>query len=686
MVDITWASNGKLYGISPYSPGLMEIDPNTAIATSAGSLPSVLLLGNSMTADATGNIYVDAVYVGTGRAIIKYNLASGEVCLVASLAAYNLIPAGDLTFLDGVLYLTCTSDQMAMIDIRTGLITTGPLHASTPCYGLTSMPDGYLYVATDKYIYQVNPATLALYPNPVTLSNSSLSSYGLAAYSELCQAPLCPLVKTSIDAGASPPYCIDLGVPLTGNATGGCNTKIANISWTTADGTTVPGGQVKAVTPGTYYLNVQTNTETCNRIDSFTLQYPTNAPLQLETSYLLPMGCSCTGTMSVKVGCGSGNFKYEWSTGAATATVNNVCPGSYKVKVTDLSWGNTATVDFYIPQPANGIHKYDAQAIGDHCSKSDGVIMITNILGGTPPFQYAIDNQPFISNANFASLTAGTYTVTVKDNTGCTLPTQVIVPALPAPQALYYTKQDAYCGLLTGTITIDSVKSGTSPFTFSLGNGPFNSQNTLTNLLPGPGTITVKDNYGCTLDVPFTIYQSEQLRIGISPKDTSICASQKVTFTAGLLSNSDGVQYKWNQASTNLINVFTTPIYEDSKIVVEATDKNGCTATDEATITAPYCDSLFAKCILFPNAFSPNKDGLNDTFGPHLGDCELRNYTMSIYNRWGQLIFQTRDKYERWDGTTNGGIPQTGTYIFTCAWEDGARHVHHHKGTVVLIR
>lgn len=607
---------------------------------------------------------------------------------MADLTTYKVIPAGDLTFLNGMLYLTCTNNQIAKINLNTYEITTQNFTGTTPAdyYGLTSMADGYLYIARDKYIFRVDPATMIVNSNPViTLSNSSLASFGLAAYSELCQAPVC-LVKTSIVPAGSPPYCIDLGVQLQGNASVHCDEQITNMSWTTADGITVPGDQVKAVTPGKYYLNVKTNTATCNRQDSFTLQYSVNAPLKLDTSYLLPNGCSCTGTMRVKVGCGSGNFKYEWSNGATTATVNNVCPGSYTVKVTDLSLGGTATADFTIPQPSNTIHKYDVQAIGDHCNKSDGVIIITNIQGGTPPFQYAIDNQPFISNANFASLAAGAYSVTVKDNTGCTLQNQTVVPALTAPQALYYTKKDAYCGLQTGTITIDSVKSGTSPFTFSVDNGPFNSQHALTDLLPGPGAITVKDNYGCTLRVPFTIYQSEPLRIAISPKDTSLCASLKVTFTATLLSNSEDVQYTWNQQPTNFINVFTTPVYEDSKMVVQATDKTGCIATDTAAITAPYCDSLFAKCVLFPNAFSPNSDGLNDTFGAHLGNCELKSFAMSVYNRWGQLIFQTRDQYERWTGATNGSTPQTGTYIFTCVWEDMAGHIHRHKGAVVLIR
>jgi gliding motility-associated-like protein len=283
-------------------------------------------------------------------------------------------------------------------------------------------------------------------------------------------------------------------------------------------------------------------------------------------------------------------------------------------------------------------------------------------------------------------LPAGIYSITVKDNAGCTLQDQTIISPVPGPQKLWYTKKDAYCGLPAGAIVIDSVKAGTPPYSFAIDNGPFNPQKNFTNILPGSGTITVKDNYGCTFNEPYTIYQSEQLRIAINPRDTNICASEKITFIAALLSNNTGLQYLWNNERSTFINTFTTPVNTDSKMIVVATDKNGCTATDTATITTTYCDSLFAKCVLFPNAFSPNNDGLNDTFGPHLGSCEFKSYVMSIYNRWGQLVFETRDRSAKWTGATNGSTPQTGTYIYTCVWEDAAGHIHKHKGAVVLIR
>ncbi|SEN78169.1 gliding motility-associated C-terminal domain-containing protein [Niastella yeongjuensis] len=687
MLDVTWASNGKLYGLTGVSPYLCEIDPNTAAITPVNNSLPGNMSGNSMTADGAGNIYVTKSLASLE--ILKYNIASNSVCTVADLKYLNLTPAGDLTFLNGMLYQSCALNTLVSINLGTGEVKaqnfTGNNNPLAAYFSIVGMPDGNLYVADGDAIRRVDPVTLDVSRASVVPPDIRLMSYGFAAYNELCQAPTC-LGKTSIEAAGNPSYCNTIGVLLKGKVTPIlCDVSITGISWTTANGTIVPGDKVKALDPGKYYLNYQTASETCNRVDSFTVQYAPNAPLAVDTSYQLPTACNCNGSITVKAGCGSGNYLYTWNTGATTPTINNVCAGTYNVKVTDAGSGRDTTVVIIFPASPNGVHGYNVTAIGDHCNQHDGSLSIGNIQGGTPPFQYAINNQPFSNTPQYTQLPAGNYSITVKDAVNCALQQQVTISPVPAPQKLAYTRKDAYCGLLTGTIIINNVQDGSPPYTFSVNNGPFNPQTTLANLPPGPGTVIVKDNYGCTLTEPFTIFQSEQLRISISPKDTNICASQPVTFKATLLSNSAGVRYSWN-GSGNTGNVFTTPFYDHSKMIVAATDNTGCTATDSATVTAPYCDSVFAKCVLFPNAFSPNRDGLNDSFGPHLSGCEMKSYQLSVYNRWGQLIFQTKDQSKRWNGGVNGQMPQIGTYIYTCQWQDIVGHFHNHKGAVVLLR
>ena len=87
-----------------------------------------------------------------------------------------------------------------------------------------------------------------------------------------------------------------------------------------------------------------------------------------------------------------------------------------------------------------------------------------------------------------------------------------------------------------------------------------------------------------------------------------------------------------------------------------------------------------------PTAFTPNGDGLNDNFGPH-NALKADNYQFRIYNRWGQLIFESKDWKKRWDGKVNGTVQGTGTYVWmlTYTHRDTGQKVLK-KGTVTLIR
>ena len=63
-----------------------------------------------------------------------------------------------------------------------------------------------------------------------------------------------------------------------------------------------------------------------------------------------------------------------------------------------------------------------------------------------------------------------------------------------------------------------------------------------------------------------------------------------------------------------------------------------------------------------PNSFTPNGDGLNDTFGVY-GES-IKNYRMQVFNRWGQVIFESNNVTEQWDGTYNGRFVPQGAYIY----------------------
>src|SRR4030095_11509525 len=89
--------------------------------------------------------------------------------------------------------------------------------------------------------------------------------------------------------------------------------------------------------------------------------------------------------------------------------------------------------------------------------------------------------------------------------------------------------------------------------------------------------------------------------------------------------------------------------------------------------------------ISVPNAFTPNGDGRNDWLYPlniyHVTDFEFR-----VYNRLGQLVFETRDPAKKWDGTINGRLQGTGTYIWMLNYTDESGNKSSSRGSTVLIR
>ncbi|HTR32034.1 MAG TPA: gliding motility-associated C-terminal domain-containing protein [Puia sp.] len=125
------------------------------------------------------------------------------------------------------------------------------------------------------------------------------------------------------------------------------------------------------------------------------------------------------------------------------------------------------------------------------------------------------------------------------------------------------------------------------------------------------------------------------------------------------------------------------PTGEETKytVVLVTTDSIGCTDTAKQVI-----DVLKSCYIAVPGAFTPNGDGVNDYLYP-LNALKAENLQFRVYNRWGQMVFETTDWLKRWDGTIGGHPAPAGAYAWTLSYVDGEtgkRIVQ--KGTSILIR
>jgi len=90
--------------------------------------------------------------------------------------------------------------------------------------------------------------------------------------------------------------------------------------------------------------------------------------------------------------------------------------------------------------------------------------------------------------------------------------------------------------------------------------------------------------------------------------------------------------------------------------------------------------------VFMPSGFTPNNDGLNDTFKA-LGTETVSKFDLKIYNRWGQIIFQTTDRSKGWNGKVGGVDVPSAVFIYMMEYTDlNSPQPQRLKGTFVLIR
>jgi gliding motility-associated-like protein len=226
-----------------------------------------------------------------------------------------------------------------------------------------------------------------------------------------------------------------------------------------------------------------------------------------------------------------------------------------------------------------------------------------------------------------------------------------------------------------------------------------------------PGTYQVQVTNVCgTATASITLTEKPIPMVDLG-NDTLVCLSSVITLNAG---NAGGT-YLWqdgSSAQTYVVNA--TGTYAVSVTV------NGCTGADSLTITfitapAPFSlgkdtticaeapltldayqpytsDSInitVDDCICrvnIPTAFSPNKDGKNDTYGG-IAWCIPKNYLLEIFDRWGQKLFTSTSIFTRWDGTYNNREQPIGVYVYYMKYTDPYSNIEYtQSGNVTLVR
>ncbi len=248
-------------------------------------------------------------------------------------------------------------------------------------------------------------------------------------------------------------------------------------------------------------------------------------------------------------------------------------------------------------------------------------------------------------------------TLTVESDKGCTETITKTVDVLTSPTVLFNT--DTVCFGKTAVLKdLSTFINGVLDFrNWDLGDGTFSDDEIVYHHYPAPGnysvTLILMSESGCSDTMTKPIFVAPPAAVEVGPDLTLMNGNDTL-----LTSTGNGIYFEWAPV-TFLDNPFTaqtvcTPTVTTTYVLLVRNDF-GCFGWDSLTVHVNYLTQLY-----IPNAFSPNNDELNDVF--RIGGMSFGELDLKIFDRWGNLVFETRDALEGWNGKFKGRQMEIGVY------------------------
>jgi gliding motility-associated-like protein len=309
--------------------------------------------------------------------------------------------------------------------------------------------------------------------------------------------------------------------------------------------------------------------------------------------------------------------------------------------------------------------------------------------GGTGVFVYEWSSIPSGFSGNQASTTDNPalpiqYIIVVTSG-GCVHSDTVPVMVRQQPSSNFSIDTPLCVGEVTNASVLGNVIA-TNNYDWNFGNGLIQSGNgsgPYQVLWDVPGTwpvdLTVTDQYGCSSK---TIIDVEVNPNPIASFIANYSGCQPL-ITAIENTSTGASTYLWDfgdgTSSTDTVSTHSYSSAGTYTITLIATNK-GCSSSSSAIVTS-YCDQVF-----FPGAFSPNDDGSNDFFH-EIGALQIISLYYAVYDRWGELIYETNDQNASgWDGTYKGSKCNVGVYVWYAEATFLSGNKFKFQGNVTLVR
>ncbi|MCR9287714.1 MAG: PKD domain-containing protein [Bacteroidetes bacterium] len=291
--------------------------------------------------------------------------------------------------------------------------------------------------------------------------------------------------------------------------------------------------------------------------------------------------------------------------------------------------------------------------------------------------------EDFMATYEGQDLAIGSQTPFIYQNIyGCDSTVLVNVDAFPASSFDLMSNTICINGS-DGQIEVTNIQGNSTPYSYSLDGINFQNTPVFTDLNAENYTITVQDGNACEFDENITILTLPELQIQVEDQIIP-CEKGEVRLSPTLISgDASTLSFKWSDGSTS-----PTFMVRDAGIyTLEVSDQCETISHDIEVTWGIDSQTSF---IYMPNAFSPNGDGANDFYKGYLANgVDLLEYNLMIFDRWGNLLFETDNIDTGWNGELNARDLDTNVFVFWLKYKVfncGKEFEVFEKRDVVLMR
>ncbi|WP_422007816.1 PKD domain-containing protein [Roseivirga pacifica] len=337
-------------------------------------------------------------------------------------------------------------------------------------------------------------------------------------------------------------------------------------------------GTLTDLTAGVYQVLV-TDAGGCSTTASVVIAEPAQA-LSATVSGTLDLICygETTGVIEVNAVGGVGPYTYTWSNGARTNLIANVGAGTYNVIVRDA---NDCVVELThtITQPTSPISIHAQGKLNLSCKDANDGRIVVDIEGGEGPYDILWSTGSRASS--ISNLSAGDYTVRVRDAKGCVQeklftikePEELIIANAIVNESQCYNDRNASIEL--------NIEGGTAPYSYQWSNGA--TTKNLIGISSGNYMVSITDANGCQVQASYSLDSPELFEMNPDVSPISCIGAGDASISLNIAGGIDPVSIRWsNGASSEAISNLTPGEYN-----VLVTDKNGCTLQSTFNIFEP---------------------------------------------------------------------------------------------------